>query len=336
MPRGFSLVEFLVVLFIIGVLVAVLLPAVQAVREAGRNSDCQNRLRQIGLALQSHHAVQNHFPYGGWGHEWVGVPGRGSGRRQPGSWIYGILPLLEEGSLHKLGLGLAGAAADAAYSTRLSTPLPLFTCPTKRPCNAWPIDDAFAYVRSPQPFGNVNQVARADYAINAGTSLVVRESGPTDLVEGDSKEFWRNREVHQFTGICHLHIGVNIASIDDGTSNTYLVGEKYLHVDRYEDGTSPGDNESLYSGYCSDLHRFTGITKRLAFNLDPYAPPLKDDQSDGVDPPADIRFGSAHPNGFNMVYCDGSVRHLDFQIDADIHLRSGDRHDKGKRLDRLN
>jgi prepilin-type N-terminal cleavage/methylation domain-containing protein len=88
---GFTLIELLVVIGIIGVLVSLLLPAIQAAREAGRRSHCQNSLRQIGIVVLLHEDHAGHFPFGGWGHEWVGDPARGSGNRQPGGWIYNTI-----------------------------------------------------------------------------------------------------------------------------------------------------------------------------------------------------------------------------------------------------
>lgn len=108
---GFTLVELLVVIAIIGILVALLLPAVQAARESSRRSQCQNQLKQQALACHNHADVHKHFPTGGWGWLWVGDPDRGFGVDQPGGWIFNVLPFLEQNDLHDRGRGLTGTQA---------------------------------------------------------------------------------------------------------------------------------------------------------------------------------------------------------------------------------
>ena len=93
---GFTLVELLVVIAIIGILVALLLPAVQAAREAARRTQCKNHLKQLGIASQLHVDTHKFFPSGGWGDWWVGCPDMGCGKNQPGTWTYQLLSYIEE------------------------------------------------------------------------------------------------------------------------------------------------------------------------------------------------------------------------------------------------
>ena len=91
----------LVVITIIGILAGLLMPAVQSAREAGRLVVCQNNLKQIGVAMTSHLEKYGCFPSGGWGMTWTGDPDRGSSARQPGGWIYQVLPFMGQDELHE-------------------------------------------------------------------------------------------------------------------------------------------------------------------------------------------------------------------------------------------
>jgi type II secretory pathway pseudopilin PulG len=95
----------LVVIAIIGILVAMLMPAIQSARESGRRTTCANQLKQLAFAALNHHNTHKTLPAGGWGYAWIGDPDRGNGRKQPGGWIYNSLPYLEETNLHDLGMG---------------------------------------------------------------------------------------------------------------------------------------------------------------------------------------------------------------------------------------
>jgi type II secretory pathway pseudopilin PulG len=333
--RAFSLVELLTALGLIAVVVALLLPAIQATRESARRAQCQNNLKQIGIALLHYHNVYGSFPHGGWGHEWVGVPDRGIGKRQPGGWIFSLLPFIEEQGLHRFGQGQQVAEGDLV-AVRLRTPVCLLVCASRRNCARWPVSDKYPYVRSPKPFGAATEVARSDYAINGGSSVAIVHGGPTDFLQGDDEKYWRtsitNRKI---SGVSHIRFAAALRSITDGASKTYLVGEKYVESAWYETGESLGDNESQYAGYCTDLNRFAGAVERLALSQSPVAPPLNDNAIPGSGLPGHSRFGSAHAEGLNMLTCDGSLRFMGFDVDPDIHFRLGYRNDSGDSFESL-
>ena len=104
---AFTLVELLVVITIIGILMSLLLPAVQSAREAARQTQCKNNLSQIGKATLEHVAQYEFFPTGGWGYGWAGDPDRGFNIQQPGGFFYNILPFLEQRNLWQLGAARA-------------------------------------------------------------------------------------------------------------------------------------------------------------------------------------------------------------------------------------
>jgi prepilin-type processing-associated H-X9-DG protein len=287
------------------VLIALLLPAVQQVREAANRVRCANNLKQMGLGMMNHENVYGRFPCGGWGYRWVGDPDRGSDRRQPGGWVYNLLPFIEQDNLHKLGAGGTAAEKRAARAKQIQTPLTLFHCPTRRPAILYP-NHINAVYRETDP---VTQVARCDYAANAGDQARNEfDQGPPDLATGDDPGYdWG--DLSSLTGIIFRRSEITIAAIQNGTSNTYLAGEKYLNADHYLDGVDNADNETLLIGFDNDVHRVT------------YAPPYRDRRGYSNT----VSFGSAHPAGLNMLYCDGSVQFINFSIDPAVHRRAGNR-----------
>jgi prepilin-type N-terminal cleavage/methylation domain-containing protein len=139
--HGFTLVELLVVITIIGILIALLLPAVQAAREAARRVQCTNHLKQISLGQLGHEQHFGFFPSGGWSWEWSGDPDRSSGRDQPGNWLFAILPYIEQQDLHDLGMdgqrdALTATQLDGA-AARAQQVLTIVNCPTRRQ-SLWP------------------------------------------------------------------------------------------------------------------------------------------------------------------------------------------------------
>src|SRR6516225_9052707 len=156
--RAFTLVELLVVIAIIGILIGLLLPAINAAREAGRRTQCKNNLKQLGLGCINHVSTHGIYPTGGWGWDWVGDPNRGYKQAQPGGWAYNILPFIEFNSLHELGNnGPSGSPQQMAGATlRCATPIPTYHCPSRRLAIPYPNNRGGNFIAN-----NANNAARA-------------------------------------------------------------------------------------------------------------------------------------------------------------------------------
>ena len=308
--RGFTLIELLVVLAIIAILIALLVPAVQQVREAANRIQCMNNLKQLGLACHTHHDTYRRLPGGGWGWNWVGDPDRGSGRNQPGGWVYHILPYVEQQALRNLGMGGTVAQKQAAARQLLSTPLALFNCPTRRNSSLYTDNGTSFYVQDIAHSVYLPSVARADYAANAGSQFSDEFfPGPPSLAQGDNPYFpWPDASM--CTGLIFQRSEISLINVVRGTSNVYLLGERYVNPDHYYDGWDYSDNESMYVGYDNDLNRMT------------YLPPMRDQRGYTNA----MAFGSAHFAGFGMCYADGSVRFLEYSIDPNVHRLAGSRY----------
>lgn len=318
---GLTLVELLVVIAVIGTLVALLLPAVVAARSAARRTHCKSNLRQLGLAIQAHHDAHGRFPSGGWGFSWVGIAGRGSGSNQPGGWAYSLLPFLGYSDLYRMEETLGVTEGPAARARRAETAIAVFVCPERRETRAWPTASTFpsspsvvrAHLKQPNGSAPIESAARADYAMNSGSTFVTPFSGPASIAQAESGEYvWPEWEA--FDGIGHLRSDISMREVSDGLSHTYLLGEKFLSPSSYHDGTALGDNETLYTGYSTDLHRFTRIDLTPA-----------QDRDAGPAFFGDARFGSAHAASFPMVFCDGSLRDVAYNIDPETHRENGTR-----------
>jgi prepilin-type N-terminal cleavage/methylation domain-containing protein/prepilin-type processing-associated H-X9-DG protein len=317
--RGFTLVELLVVIAIIGILISLLLPAVQAAREAARMMTCSNNLKQIGNAAQNHLSQQGFLPTGGQGYKNVGDPNYGFGRKQLGGWIFNILPYCEMKTLHDQAMGRSPADKLKILKQMVETPLPLMNCPTRRP----------AMVYTMRPEGQEDNTApttvqsRSDYAANAGDFVT------TGMYKSEFDPY-----VKQQTGVCYAQSTIGTKNIPDGLSYTYFAGEKRINPDHYRTGLDWADNGSMYQGHDWDILRWTGDWADKRKKPTPTAStPYPDYYPPKIDTPGLATyetwcaFGSAHRNGCNMVMCDGSCHMVSFEVDKELHRRLGNRCD---------
>jgi prepilin-type N-terminal cleavage/methylation domain-containing protein len=337
--RGFTLVELLVVIAIIGVLVALLLPAIQAAREAARRSQCKNNLKQLGLASQLLVDTHKFFPSGGWGDWWVGCPDMGAGKNQPGTWTYQLLSYIEESARRGVGQGFKCADPNSrkALGDMIATSIALFNCPTRRAAQPYPMGVRAYPNLDPPPLAG-----KTDYAGNMGDYAYAgrgTDEGPRTLADAATYD-WKfsgdkfiNRMRLQFkdpsfsglTGVIFQRSEVKISQITDGTTYTYLIGEKNLAADHYDDGVPGNDDQSMYNGHDKDNLRsttvwFPGFENKGA----PQCPAVPD--TPGKDY-CDWNFGGPHPGGWLAVFCDGSVRFLSYDMDPSTHQNFGNRKD---------
>jgi prepilin-type N-terminal cleavage/methylation domain-containing protein len=359
---GFTLVELLVVIAIIGVLVALLLPAIQAAREAARRSQCQNNLKQLGLGALNHESTHGFFPSGGWSYTWGPDPERGFGENQPGGWAYSLLPFIEQQNLWNLGSGAAygSAARQQAQTQLITTYISGLRCPSRGApelqLSIWnnPVKNMGAW---PQQVAMSTGVFKTDYAANSGTTYNsdggAWEGSGVNALTGDytaadnhyAKVFTTNpvsscdkpqtgpqMNIARLCqdGTIYIRSEVGMRSIEDGTSNTYLIGEKYLQQSAYQGATANTDpsysqnsNQSAYCGYEWDNQRKAwSYLWDVPSNHEIYQPRSDQPNLDSLD-----IFGSAHPSTFHMVFCDGSVRSISYDVDPYIHSYSASRID---------
>ena len=125
-----------------------------------------NNLKQLSLGCLNHEQAVGFLPSSGWGFGWVGDPDRGAGKKQPGSWIYSILPYLEQQALHDLGAGKSVAEKKTAAAIVAATPLTAINCPTRRKSVAYP--NGFFGTWVADNAGPSSVLAKGDYAINLG------------------------------------------------------------------------------------------------------------------------------------------------------------------------
>jgi prepilin-type N-terminal cleavage/methylation domain-containing protein len=350
--RAFTLVELLVVIAIIGILIALLLPAIQAARESARRMECINHLKQIATACLNHESTQKFYPTGGWNWRWAGDPNLGYGRRQPGAWTFNILPWMEHKQLHDTALGAATVALKKTALQRMTQSMVSeYYCPSRRP----PVLQTLA--DRPQNAGGLGTdpvSGMCDYAGNAGTvnyggsgnwwadssspAAADDAAGVSNLTypDVDSPNMVNHMPTnsHYMNGVSFFTSTVKIKDIRDGTAHTYMIGEKnikrncYYAIGDYSNSTAhnwdDGNDTALFCGFDYDTYRWaSGPTTAFPKGI----PPLRDLPA-GEDP-HNIYFGSAHTSTFNMSFCDGAVRSINYNIDIYTHEMLANRQDGG-------
>jgi len=316
---AFTLVELLVVIAIIGMLVSIVLPAVQAAREAGRRTECANNLRNLVQASLSHETGQGYYPAGGYGYRWIGDPDRGFGRQQPGGWTYSVLPFIEQQDLYELGKGLTGSARQQAMETLLTTPVQIFYCPSRRPVGLY-ASESTSYRNDDAPSG-IGQVVKCDYAINGGTEPYERSRG---LYGGPNS--YKTLRLQPFpdptpsNGLSWWATTFSSAHVEvDGTTSTFLLGHKGFDAN-YEGGPDAGEPQNPYVGHDPDVMRLAGQGYPLRRDRD---------RDDGY---VEWSFGSPHTSGVPFAFCDGHVQWIRLSINLETLDHLANRRD-GKKID---
>lgn len=294
--RAFTLVELLVSIAIIGLLIALLLPAVQAAREAARQVQCRNNLKQIALACHNYESTHKMLPaYAGEpSMALVNYPYQTPDRSMRGwNWIAKVMEYMEQDRLGSQWGSLGSSRGDLAESDLygIDKAVDFLHCPTRRSARPYPLVGNYR-----DRFGL--SAARTDYAMNGGSATVGEVTeGERVIIDLHQEGVWRLGKLTRFT------------NIQDGLSNTYLVGEKAMSSDKYVTGTDFGDR-SPASGWVDNNTGANSFVRFAARN------PVKDHRGNCN---ACHDFGSAHSSNWNAALTDGSVRSISYMLDMRIH-----------------
>jgi prepilin-type N-terminal cleavage/methylation domain-containing protein len=279
---GFTLVELLVVVAIIGVLMALLLPAVQAAREAARSAQCKNSLRQVGLALHNYHDVHGRLPPGWIGDAPEGVPGWG--------WSVSILPQIEQGPLHDNLIRRNLPISDPVNQAAREHIIPVLLCasdPTPKKFKIGTGGD-HDHDHDEEEEGVVHQ-----HSVDDGTPMfVVSRSNYVGVFGTNEIE----EEPASGDGSFYFLSSTRFADITDGLSNTLVVGERHARFGgSMWQGVVPEANEAMV--------RVVGVGD--------HTPNHREHHFDD--------FSSYHPGGVHFVAGDGSVRRIDDSVDLQVY-----------------
>lgn len=340
--QGFTLVELLVVIAIIGVLVALLLPAVQAAREAARRISCTNKIRQLGIAALNHHDVSGHFP--------ISADFAGASNASGAGWILHMLPQLEQLPLYdqfKLGgafdgdmrdvpsflaaacsennkgnkgFGLQSSDNDITVPLLMRTQLEVLQCPSdpsvaELSTNQWQWRDdkgscpvaltSYKGVLGDTWLGTVPEFENDESSIPSGIydELPPGQSTPSLPYDRDCHHDYRCRGI--FFRATHTR-PVTLSSVTDGTSNTLMIGEDIAELN-WHSAAYYGNGD-----WCScNIPINTGVST---------SPGLEDQFA--IDWPKAQGFKSRHPGGLNFCRVDGSVAFISDSI-SHLVFRSG-------------
>ena len=306
--RAFTLIELLVVMAIIGVLVGLLLPAVQAARESARRMRCAHNLKQIGLALQGFHEAHEAFPAGNFA-QTAGVcpgsqrPGVDSPSEDRANWMILILPYLEQKALYEAYD--QGACNEAPENRRVrETSVAAYLCPS----------DVAADELIVPAFGPASQFGLGvPYMPGSYRGVAGRSDGHRFLDWSLDMSYPR-----QWRGPLHV-AGVlgfaaeSLANIEDGSSNTLMVGESTTRT------SLPYRTLWAYSYAFYSLSSTTPQARTLWADYDR----CRSAGGEGLSLPCRRGWGSFHEGGLNFLLCDGAVRFIDQGIDMDLFANLG-------------
>jgi len=327
--KGFTLVELLVVIAIIGILIGMLLPAVQQVREAARRTTCMNQLRQIALAALNYESAYQYFPSAGdhsQGFDAAGVQFRTAVDRENWGWGFQVLPFMEQNNLYDMRIN---DGTDGSPGKMLSRVVPTFNCPSRgdrRGVQSWGADyflGDYAGVMTSWNFGG---------QYPAGWGGFNWQDQQASQPEGQT--IWRGIIAKTFNS--YLDSGVRVyqnfgkvgfGGVTDGSSNTFMIGEKSVDARRYSPPPSGWDWWDLPGAmHSADWPNMRGF---MASDSGAFVWPdsLPADRRRGNSDHNEHSFGSAHPGTTNFAIGDGSVTAISNNIDGFVADQVGRRAD---------